>query len=131
VSTDGLARLPAALAEHGPELLILCHGGNDLLRRKGARQLEANLRAMIDLARGQGVDVVLIGVPEPGLFLSAADLYERIADDYRIPYDGDTLPQVLGDRDLKSDAIHPNDDGYGRLAESLAALLRKSGAVPR
>ena len=33
VSSDGLARLPEALDEHQPELLLLCHGGNDFLRR--------------------------------------------------------------------------------------------------
>lgn len=32
VCADGLARLPEVLEQHTPKLMILCHGGNDLLR---------------------------------------------------------------------------------------------------
>ena len=67
VTAQALTRLPEALDEHAPRLLLLCIGGNDFLRRLGNPQAEANIRAMVQLARKRGVDVVLIGVPEPGL----------------------------------------------------------------
>ncbi|MEJ2415039.1 MAG: GDSL-type esterase/lipase family protein, partial [Sulfurimonas sp.] len=34
VSADGLKRLPELLQEYKPQLVILCHGGNDILRKK-------------------------------------------------------------------------------------------------
>lgn len=34
VSATGLKRLPALLVEHDPDLIILIHGGNDMLRRR-------------------------------------------------------------------------------------------------
>ena len=57
VSAAGLARLPAVLDEHRPRLLLLCHGGNDFLRRLPKAEAAANVRAMIRLAKSRGVDV--------------------------------------------------------------------------
>ena len=129
LTSGGLARLPAVLDTHQPALLILCHGGNDMLRRTGLEQMADNLRAMIALARDRGVQVVLVGVPKPGLFLSAAEIYGEIAAAAQIPIEAEALADILGDNGLKSDAIHPNATGYRRLAEALAALLREAGAT--
>ncbi len=130
VSAEGLRRLEGALARYRPDLLVLCHGGNDILRFRKDDKTAANLRAMVKLATAQGVDVVLIGVPKPGLFLSnGAEFYQRIARDFRIPYAGEILAEILGSPSLKSDAIHPNAAGYRKMAEAVAALLRQSGAI--
>src|SRR5947209_3778756 len=67
VTAQALARLPGALDEHAPRLLLLCIGGNDFLRRLGNAQAERNVRAMVQLAKSRGVNVLLIGTPEPGL----------------------------------------------------------------
>jgi len=130
VSAQGLERLPALLDEVQPQLLVLVHGGNDLLRRLPNEALEANLRAMIRLARERGVQVVMLGVPQPALlFMSGAEIYPRIAREEGVPIDPTTLAGILGDEQYKSDPIHPNDAGYGRMAEAVAELLRASGAL--
>lgn len=129
VSEAGLARLPAALDEHRPRLLLLCHGGNDFLRRLAKAKAAENLRAMIQLAKSRGIDVLLIGTPEPGLTLTAAAFYADIAKEFRIPYEGEVLGKILRDSSLKSDQIHPNAQGYRLMAERIDALLRKSGAL--
>ncbi len=129
VSADGRARLPAALEEHRPQLLILCHGGNDLLRKLNHEELARNLRAMVEAARSRGIAVVLVGVPAPALTLGVPELYSVLAKEYRLPYDGETLRTILGDRALKSDPVHPNAEGYRRLAQRLDALLRAAGAL--
>lgn len=80
VSEAGLKRLPALLDKHQPDLMILCHGGNDFLRKKDMGLLESNLQEMISLALSRDIDVVMLGVPKPGIFLSSAELYERVAE---------------------------------------------------
>ena len=129
VSSAGLARLPGLLEELQPKLVILCHGGNDFLRKLDDVQTANNIRAMVRLAKAQGAQVVLIGVPKPGLLLSTAGFYEDIAREFRLPYDDAALKKILFDNELKSDLAHPNARGYARLAEAIAALLKKSGAV--
>ncbi len=44
---QGLNRLPQLLEKHQPGLLILCHGGNDLLQKKNLAEVETNIRQMI------------------------------------------------------------------------------------
>jgi lysophospholipase L1-like esterase len=129
VSAEGAARLPELLDRHRPALLVLCHGGNDLLRRLGEEQLRDNLRTMVGLARERGVGVLLVGVPSLGLTLTAPPLYREVAREFKIPYEGKALPTIEGDRALKADPIHPNAAGYRRLAEAVAAQLRTSGAL--
>ncbi len=129
VSAAGLARLPSVLEEHRPQLLILCHGGNDLLRNIGKKQAADNIRAMVRLAMDKGLGVLLVAVPEPGLFPSPPDFYKEIAAEFGLPYEGEALKEILGDKSLKSDLIHPNAQGYARLAEALAGVLKKSGAI--
>lgn len=129
VTAAALERLPGALDEHAPRLLVLCIGGNDFLRRLGKGQASANVRRMVELAKNRGVDVILIGTPEPGLTVSPPDFYAEIAKEFRIPYEGSVLGAVLRDENLKSDPIHPNERGYRVIAERLAGLLKTAGAL--
>ena len=129
VTAQGLERLPASLDEYQPKLLLLCLGGNDMLRDLDPADTEANLREMIEVARERGVAVVLIAVPEPRLIGGVAQFYRRVAEDLGIPLEERVLLDVLKDRDYKSDPIHPNAEGYRRMAQALAELLRNAGAI--
>jgi lysophospholipase L1-like esterase len=129
VSAQGLARLPGALEATAPRLLVLCHGGNDLLRKLPESDAAANVRAMVRLAREKGIAVVLIGVPKPGISPSPAAFYAEIAQEFAVPYEGSILKTVLTDNELKSDWVHPNAKGYARIAQSLAELLKRAKAI--
>jgi lysophospholipase L1-like esterase len=129
VTAQALARLPSALDEHSPRLLLLCIGGNDFLRRLGNSQAEANVREMVKLARSRGIEVMLIGTPEPGITVTPPPFYAGIAKQFTLPYEEAAIGDVLRDSALKSDPIHPNAQGYGVIAGRLAERLRKSGAI--
>jgi lysophospholipase L1-like esterase len=129
LSADGLKRLPAVLDEYRPQLLILCHGGNDLLRKQDETALASNLEAMVRLAEVRGAVVVLIGVPKLGFGLAVPELYKRLASARRLPYEGKIVASIEGDRSLKSDPIHPNAAGYRLLAQRIGALLTETGAL--
>lgn len=130
LSAQGLERLPKALEEHRPALVILCHGGNDFLQKLDPAGTRHNVAQMLRLSRESGAQAVLIGVPPLGLFLrKSAPLYEEAAREVGVPFEGRVLPGILKDGSLKSDYVHPNEKGYQRLAEVVAGLLRRRGAV--
>jgi lysophospholipase L1-like esterase len=129
VTADGLSRLPKVLQQEKPALLILCHGANDQLRRLNLRKAADNIKKMISLARHEGVSVVLIAVPAPNLSVSPHVMYGEIAWELSVPLEEKILSEVLADSKLKSDFIHPNATGYRLMAEAIAALLKKSGAI--
>jgi len=129
VTAQALARLPGMLDEHSPRLLLLCIGGNDFLRRLGNPQAEAKVRAMVKLAKSRGIDVLLIGTPEPGFSITPPAFYAGIADEFRLPYEEAAVADVLKDNALKSGPIHPNARGYRIIAKRVADALKKSGAI--
>ncbi len=129
ITAEGLSRLPKILEQEKPALLILCHGGNDHLRRLNRGQAADNIREMIRLAEQKGAAVVLIAVPGLSLSVSPEPMYKDIAKEFKIPLEEKTLSDILADNSLKSDLIHPNSAGYRHLAEAIATLLKKSGAI--
>jgi acyl-CoA thioesterase I len=129
ISAEGLARLPAAIEEAQPKLVILCHGGNDFLRRMDEASAARNIREMIKLARGKGIPVVLIATPKPTLPPSVPKFYAEIAGELAVPLDEDVMKSVLRDNALKSDIAHPNARGYAEIAAAVEKVLRKSGAI--
>ena len=128
-TVGGLARLESVIEEHRPALMIVCLGGNDMLRKLDETQTRNNLREIIKTIKGRGIAVALVGVPKPALITSAPAFYVELAQEFDIPLEGKVVTDVLYRAELKADLIHPNAKGYRRIAEAIAELLKKAGAV--
>jgi lysophospholipase L1-like esterase len=129
VTAQGLARLEQVIEAHRPALMIVCLGGNDMLRRVDDAQVRKNLGEIIRTIRERGIAVVLVGVPKPALITSAPAFYGELAKEFGIPYEGKVVTDVLYQLELKADPIHPNAKGYRRMAEAIAQLLKQAGAI--
>ena len=129
VSKNGLRRLPGLLDMHEPDLVVICHGGNDILKKQNMSAMKANVMEMIALSQAAGADVILLGVPNFGLFLSSHDVYVEIAEQTNVVFLDELIPDVLGDKSLKSDTVHPNAKGYQVMAEAIYKALQKHGAL--
>src|SRR5689334_16484263 len=82
VTAGSLARLQGVIDEHRPALVIVCLGGNDLLRRVDDAEIVANLREIVKVIRASGSSVVLVGVPRPALITSVAPFYADLAKEF-------------------------------------------------
>ena len=128
-SAAGLERLPAVLDEVQPAMLLLCHGGNDFLRKMDDARAAENVRAMVRLARERNIQVVLLATPKPTLPPSVPAFYREIAAEARAGLVESVMKEVLSDRDLKSDFAHPNARGYREIALAVQKALKRAGAV--
>ncbi|MBB72470.1 MAG: arylesterase [Legionellales bacterium] len=128
-TAEGLERLPTALGQYHPQLLLLGLGGNDMLQKVSAQQIKANLAQMLQIAKDAGVPVVLIAAPQPNIALSVPELYDEVAEFYNVPLEKDLLSDLLKSPQYKSDAAHLNAAGYQAMAEGIAAFLHERGAI--
>jgi lysophospholipase L1-like esterase len=130
VSTDGLKRLNTQLEQHQPALLILCHGGNDILRGLSKEALKTNLSAMVRLAREKQIEVLVVGMPDiSALGFRALPLYKEVAKEHGTMYESGIIGKIMRNAGLKSDRIHPNAEGYRLMAEAFYDLLKEEGRL--
>ena len=108
---------PPPLPKLGADDVVLAFG-DSLTFGTGAGTQEAYPTVLSKLISRQ-----VVGAGGPPEF------YDRIAKEFSLPLEKNVLNDVLFDRSLKSDPIHPNATGYRRLSEAIAELLRQSGAV--
>jgi len=128
-SVQGLLRLPGLISQHHPNLIIIWHGANDILRKMDIKQTQDNIQQMINISSENNVQVILIGVPEFGIFLSDSPIYHALADKNHLHIENDVLGDILIKNTHKSDYVHPNALGYRTIAERIATLLKESGAI--
>lgn len=130
-SEQALARLPELL-KHEPKLVIVSIGGNDFLRKRPESETRANISKIIQMIQNQKIPVVLVAIPHftVGALVgrvSEHPLYEDLAKQHNVPLLQGVWADVLGDKDLKSDQIHGNAQGYRYFAEEMADFLKKQG----
>ena len=129
-SKEGLKRLPELLESHSFKLMILCFGGNDIIQGVSMANLKSNLKTMIQIAKQKNIEILLISIPNIGLFgLSPLALYAEVADEENIPLLSGVLAEILSQPSLKSDQIHPNALGYKLMGEKIYEKLKEEGFI--
>lgn len=123
-SSEGLKRLPRVLQQYKPQIIVICEGGNDILRNKDLKKTKQNIAGMIQLAQKQKVFVILVGVPKLDILtVSTASFYFDLAKQYNIPLVDDALQTALNENSLKLDDGHPNAKGYEILSKKIADIV--------
>jgi acyl-CoA thioesterase I len=103
-SSDALQRVGQIADELKPRVVLLCFGGNDSLQ-------------------GEGSFVVLIGIRSASLRDKNAAHFRALAKTKRVLHVPDILKGLAFKPVYMSDAIHPNDAGYARVAERVEKAL--------
>jgi len=130
VTAGGLARLPRALAQHRPAVVILELGGNDGLRGLPVAEMSRNLSAMIAMSKKSGARVLLVGMRIPPNYgpeytrefeAAFADLARR----HKAALAPFLLQGVAEDlRLFQPDRIHPNEAAQPVLLDNVWRALQ-------
>jgi len=122
-TSEGLNRVEE-VARMEPRVVLLCFGGNDSLNQESRKQTFVNLARIIDRLHQVGSFVVLIGIRSASLRDYNEEHFAKLARDKRVLYLPDMLRGLAFKPVYMSDAIHPNDAGYEKIAERLEKKLK-------
>lgn len=123
-TSGGLSRLPAALKQHRPALVILELGANDGLLGQPPMTMSHNLARMIELAQQANARVLLAEMRIPPNYgplytqkFQAA--FGELAGKYNIPLIPFMLNGVSGNPALiQDDGLHPRAEAQARILEN-------------
>lgn len=121
---DALSRLETDVLAHSPGIVCITLGGNDLKNGIPAETAFKNLKTIITAIQDKGALVVIGGIDIPLRGRGFAKAYEETACATGSVLIPNIFEDIMGDRHLMSDAIHPNDAGYDLMAEKFYLAVK-------
>jgi acyl-CoA thioesterase-1 len=136
----GLARLPRALGEHGPAIVILELGANDGLRGIPIKEIRGNLAEMIRLSQAAGARVLLAGIHIPPNYGPRyTEEFHQVFHDLAAEHGTAFVPFILDrvaleDGLMQADGLHPNAAGQPVILDNvwpeLVPVLTAESGLP-
>ncbi len=133
-TAGGRSRLPAVLAQHRPDIVVLELGANDALRGLSMNATRDNLLAMSRMAQAQGAKVLLLGMQMPPNYGPAMmKAFEQVFVDVARQTQSQRVPFLLkGIADapdpfalFQNDRIHPNVQAQPLMLDNVWPELKK------
>jgi len=131
----GRTRMPALLAQHKPDIVVIELGANDGLRGLPVAAAEGNLRAMVAMAQKQQARVMLVGMRMPPNYGRAYtesffNMFKKISTETRSPLVPFMLEGVADKPALfQQDRLHPTANAHPIILNNIwptfQALVKK------
>lgn len=127
-TAGGRSRLPAALKQHRPAVVVLELGANDGLRGLQLPQMRSNLEAMIGAAKEVGARVLLVGMRLPPNYGPYATQFQAVFADlskaHRVPLVEFLLAGIADQPALfQADMLHPTAEAQPRILDNVWPTL--------
>ena len=119
-----LKRLQRDVLSRSPDMVLITLGGNDLKNGVAKDSAFKNLKHIIESIQGQGARVIIGGLKFPLRDRGFARGYKDLADQTGAVLIPDIFKDIMVNRKLMRDPIHPNGNGYRIMAQRfLDAML--------
>ncbi|MBF5040529.1 arylesterase [Methylophilus sp. 13] len=129
-TAGGLSRLPTALQQFKPSIVVIELGANDGLRGLPLDAMKNNLEKMIQASKQINAQVVLLGmfIPPnygPKYTNGFKAVYLDLSEKYKTPFIPFFLDGVSGHSDLVlEDGLHPNVNAQRKILENVWPTLK-------
>ena len=132
-TSGGRSRLPALLATHKPQVVVIELGGNDALRGLPLAMTEANLAEMARQCKAGGARVLVAGIAVPPnygrsygeAFMALFPKVARTEGTALVPF---ILAGVADRPDVEAmfqaDRIHPKAEAHPRILDNIWPVLK-------
>lgn len=117
-TASALNRLERDVLSASPGLVLITLGGNDLKNGVPAEEALANLIEIVETLQKNGARVIVGGLRFPMRDRGYGKAYAELAERTGVVLIPHVLDGIMGNRNLMSDPIHPNDEGYEVMAGS-------------
>ncbi len=134
-TAGGLSRLPAALKQFKPSIVVIELGANDGLRGLPLDAMKNNLEKMIQASKQINAQVVLLGmfIPPnygPKYTNGFKAVYLDLSEKYKTPFIPFFLDGISGHSDLVlEDGLHPNVNAQRKILENVWPTLKPLLAI--
>ncbi|MBQ3835461.1 MAG: hypothetical protein II816_08130 [Elusimicrobia bacterium] len=124
-SADGLRRIDNVLkyVNSSRPIVIVEFGANDFFQQVPLAQTKRNIERIIDKLTSAGAEVVVASAQDSEL----DDIYyllKSVAERKKVRFVDGILNEIWHKRDLFSDSVHPNSEGYKLVAEKIYKKLQ-------
>lgn len=119
-----LQRLRRDVLNKSPDIVLITLGGNDLKNGVAKDIAFANLKRIVESIQEHGARVIIGGLKFPLRDRGFGRGYKELADQTGADLIPNIFEDIMGNRKLMSDPIHPNAEGYKIMAQRfLEAML--------
>lgn len=134
-TAGGRARLDWTLTPDVNALIVIL-GGNDIMRGIDPATSRANIAAILDVAAGHKLPVLLVGMPAPGNFgpdykAQFDALYPELAKEYETLFLANffaplinSAAKIPAQKYMQADGIHPNAAGVAKIVEMVGPVVQ-------
>jgi acyl-CoA thioesterase I len=123
-TASALARLDHDILSQSPGIVMITLGGNDLKNGVPKDTAFQNLKAIIESIQASGALVIVGGVDMRFWGRGFGEGYEEVCRKTGAVLIPNILDGIMGNSKLMSDPIHPNDNGYTKMAEKFHKALK-------
>jgi lysophospholipase L1-like esterase len=123
-TSSALRRLKKDVLSRSPKIVIITLGGNDLKNGIPKEIAFRNLRYIVKAIQNQGALVIIGGISFPGIDRGYGRSYVALAAETRALLIPNILANIVNNKNLMHDRIHPNKRGYYLIARRFYSVIK-------